>query len=270
MLEGGGGEALVQLLPRDGQFGFEMKGFYDYGRFHGAGNYQIGCLNQDKPSTVMRAYDSKDDGQVALVDVDGALVKGNMFDDNTPAEVFLDSLSSPTSIRRNDVFIRGLIFKLKKFANSPDRWRNTSLVPGDTVYQFYLIREMSLSQFTFNTIKQFKKFDRKVGRLRGKYGQSFESYFLNPDGSLNYKRMIDLTDFFILNGSLDLERALKKNLLLPDEIEYEHPALSIRSLAQDVYNHVISLDVRSGDNIEPSNELENYDDYGDDDDYDDY
>jgi hypothetical protein len=71
------------------------------------------------------------------------------------------------------------------------------LMPGDNVAKSLLVVEFSLSQFTFKTHKQYKMWKNEVERLKGKTGQSLEVFFLNKDGTLNYKKMIETVEQMI-------------------------------------------------------------------------
>lgn len=285
------GKPDMLLIPRKGEFDFDMKGFYDYGRFHGAANYKI--VNPNETVTAMRGYDSKirkkkekekgeengeekgeekvKQNQTALVVIGGHLAEGSRYDELTPADVFLDGLSSPARIERADAFLRPLILKTQDFVNGMKRWRKTPFVPGDTIYRFGLIKELSLSQFTFNSLMQYKKFDSQHERMKVKFGQGFEAYFVDDgDDRLKYRQMINLIDFFISEDCFDLKRAMKRNRLA-HSVEHEHPSLLPLKRARKAYTEATMVRVIRSRGEDYGEDYGEYDgeDYGEyDDEYD--
>lgn len=72
-----------------------------------------------------------------------------------------------------------------------------------------------LSSFHFKTIEQYKNYTKKQQSLKNKYGQSFEMFFTNQDGNLNYEEMM-----FYLYEQIKDNKEFKK----PKNTNYcEHP-----------------------------------------------
>jgi hypothetical protein len=63
-----------------------------------------------------------------------------------------------------------------------------------------LLREFSLSQFTYETLEQYQGWKTEYERLLRRYGQSYEMLFLNPDDTLNYQAMVETVDGLIRSG----------------------------------------------------------------------
>lgn len=129
-----------------------------------------------------------------------------------PSEEFLDSLlSTPDAVPRSHPYIATKIFKTaeyKRHYNS--RWQYSDAFPGCTAENGRLLRECSLTQFTFETFKQFQSWEREANRLRDKTGQTYESWFINDDGSLDFEQMVGELDTMIRSGKMRFSQSRKK------------------------------------------------------------
>lgn len=63
-----------------------------------------------------------------------------------------------------------------------------------------LIREFPLSAFTFKNAEQRKNWISEVTLMRGKYGQSIESFFINDNGQIEFEKMIQAFDMWVDAG----------------------------------------------------------------------
>ncbi|MGL4498278.1 MAG: hypothetical protein ACRCU2_04370, partial [Planktothrix sp.] len=187
--------------PRKGQFVFETKAVYEAGSFHGTANY---CLvNPNGIEVKMRSYEK----------TRHQLYDGNLIDSQTtPAKTFLiQLLKNPDSITRSIPFVKPAIVKPKDFRSRyKSFFKDTNLVPGDTFYKSGLLRELSLSQFTFLSYSQYKNWTREYLRLKNKYFQSYEMFFIQ-DGILNYQAMIENIDRAIGEGETSFLAVVDKN-----------------------------------------------------------
>ncbi|NET08448.1 MAG: hypothetical protein F6K09_01715 [Merismopedia sp. SIO2A8] len=59
-----------------------------------------------------------------------------------------------------------------------------------------------MTQFTFQSKKQFDSWEREQKRLRDKTGQSYESWFIDDEGYLNFQEMIETLDEMIRRGEM--------------------------------------------------------------------
>jgi hypothetical protein len=188
--------------PRKGQFVFETKAVYESGSFHGTANY---CLvNPNGIEVKMRSYEKT---KQQLYDGD------NLIDSQTtPAKTFLTQLlKNPHAITRSIPFVKPAIVKPKDFRSRyKSFFKDTNLVPGDTFYKSGLLRELSLSQFTFLSYSQYKNWTREYLRLKNKYFQSYEMFFIQ-DGILNYQAMIENIDKAIGEGETSFLAVVDKN-----------------------------------------------------------
>jgi len=202
------------FTDRIGMFDFEMKDFYTTAVFHGTANY---LLESPKEKTIkMRSYQTsrphESVGYAEICDLgdgDGnenrVLCVTTRYDDkNNPAVDFMEQLlkNKERRLERQEVFIKENILKLNDYKNLNRKYKALGITVGDSKLSAGLLREFSLSQFTFPTYKHYVTWDKTVTRLKNKYGQSLECFFTNDDGTLDYKSMIETIDKII--STLDI------------------------------------------------------------------
>ena len=186
---------------RVGQFGLEVEKCYTQAVFHGTGDY---WLSSECSSTLkMRSYESKKEHGYYIIEND---VLNCIASKEAPSIVFLKSLyTNPDALGRAKAFLKPTILKCGEFRELyGGKYSKTNLTPGDTEYITGLLKECSLSQFTFQDEKQYRAWMKEYNRLKRHYGQSFEMYFLNTDGTLRYQEMIEVIDKAIDQGKLGI------------------------------------------------------------------
>lgn len=179
---------------RIGLFEFESKGFFDTATFHGSANYSLAYQGEIK--IAMRSYSKKKQLKAELIDD-----KVVLQDDYLPAEEFLKSLYNPSSVPRSKPYIKNAILKCGDYRRNYEKWHNTNAYPGCSVEIAGLLHEFSLSQFTFKTYKQYMGWKTEHERFLRKYGQSYEMFFMNNDGTLDFENMITTIDALIRDGA---------------------------------------------------------------------
>lgn len=192
---------------RVGQFEFEAKGFFDTATFHGSANYSL-TINGNK-KYAMRSY-SKKEHRAYTLENDQLQLISNEF---KPSETFLNQLHSPHSINRSHIFIRERILKIGDYRRNYRVWKDTKAYPGCTTEIAALMHEFSLSQFTFRNKKQLDAWRSEHVKLCKKYNQSFEMYFMNSDGTLNYQKMVLTVNRAIVDGKQSLLEGIDKRKL---------------------------------------------------------
>ena len=183
--------------PRIGQFEFETKAVYNIGLFHGSANY---CLIDDNSNNIaMRSYESNKNHDSITIK-DGKITTTGYYSDIPPSEYFLNQLHHPDSIARSKVFRKKSILKMNDFRQHRKKWLLLNKIAGDTIDKIGLLREFSLSQFTFLTIEQYLEIEKEIARNKRRYQQSYEGYFINEDLTLNFAKMIETIDLLINQG----------------------------------------------------------------------
>lgn len=122
-----------------------------------------------------------------------------------------------------------------------------------TVKQGSLLREFSLSQFTYQDIGQFRAWEKESDGLRKRYGQSYEQYFLNADGTLNYQAMMNTIDQKIAEGKKGFWDGESKRAKHGWRQQQEHSALEVLTASRDAldrlyrYKNAVVEDSVAGD-----------------------
>jgi hypothetical protein len=202
------------LTPMKGMYGLEIKNIYTGGVFHGTSNYYLWDNlppTKHSPKIAFRSYNERKHTSVELIK--GELEDTDFYDDISPAKFFMQQLqNNPNSVIRGKVFKKSQILKLNDYKNNQEIYDEKQLFAGDSKIVYGLLREFSLSQFSFKTIEQFKSLEREYLSNKRRYGQSYEMYFLNEDDTLNYELMIlTIADLikqgeYVINPILDKSR----------------------------------------------------------------
>lgn len=143
---------------------------------------------------------------------------------------------------------------------------NKGYVCGDTIEKVGLLREFSISQFTYQTKAQYQAIEKEIQRNKRRYNQSYEGYFLNDDGTLNYQLMIHTIDKIIASGSHSINDVLDKRDHRARDLAINHPEAEVYQLVKQQANCESDVDT------DASNTDSNLDDiliFDDDDLYDD-
>jgi hypothetical protein len=195
-------------IPKKGQFEFEMKAFYDSGFFHGSANYNL--VGKGGNNLAVRSYEKKTNHDAVKIENDDFIFT-DFYDKQTPAHLFMSNLSEPHKVTRSKVFIKPAILKLNESKKNASRWKGVGRKAGDTIQKSGLLREFSLSQFTFQSLEQYRNIEKEVASNKRKYSQSYEGYFINPDGTLDFQRMINEIDKAISEGAMSLKTIFDKS-----------------------------------------------------------
>lgn len=187
-------------IPVIDKFSFEIKDIYDAGCFHGTANYKFRKVNSTEGGK-MRSYSKNHQYNAYNLTGDELQLVTSEY---KPSEDFLMALMcNPYSVARSHPYVATKILKPAEYKNHYEsRWEDSKAFPGCTIENGRLLRECSLTQFTFQTYKQFQSWEREAKRLRDTTGQTYESWFLNEDESLNMKTMVHRLHTLIRSGAM--------------------------------------------------------------------
>ncbi len=209
-------------IPVIEKFNFEIKDIYDAGVFHGTANYKFRKVTKTEQGK-MRSYSKAHAYNAYSLTGDELQLITSEY---KPSEEFLDYLMMCSdSVPRSHPYIASKILKTSEYkAHYESRWKDSTAHPGCTVEMGRLLRECSLTQFTFQTHKQFLSWEREAKRLRDMTGHTYESWFLNEDDTLNFASMVMCLDRMIRNGEMrfSTSRPTAQQRHLAREYE-EHP-----------------------------------------------
>lgn len=171
------------------------------------------------------------------------VVETNFYDTDNPSKIFLEQLDNPQAIRRSKVFKKKGILKLNDWRNNSDKWLNKGYVCGDTIEKTGLLREFSISQFTYQTIEQYQAIEKEVQRNKRRYNQSYEGYFINPDGTLDYQLMIKTIDEIIATGAHSINQDLDRHGNRARDLSINHPESEVYQLVKEQANFSADTDL---------------------------
>jgi hypothetical protein len=212
---------------RIGQFEFEVKGIYNSAAFHGTANYVLSIENENKVR--MRSYTSKEHTSFELADDDLQVLR----EDYHPSNEFLVMLQeNPQRVKRSEVYINTKILKIRDWRRNYSSWQYSQAFPGCTVENAALLRELSLSQFTFQTHEQYKAWSKESDNLRRRYGQSYEMFFVDEEGYLDYQRLVNEVDAAIRAGKMSFLDGVDKRQSNFYRHYQPHPELAALETAQ--------------------------------------
>ena len=193
----------------------------------------------------MRSYEAKRHHQSFSITNNGDTLQTEFYDGLSPSAFFLQQLDSPNKVKRSKVFIKKGILKLNDWKNNADKWLDSGYVCGDTIEKTGILREFSLSQFTYRTIEQFKKIEKEVQRNKRRYNQSYEGYFINDDSTLDYQSMITEIDSAIASGALSINKVLDKSRHRARDIDIEHSEAKVYEAVKTQANGGAAVDTES-------------------------
>jgi hypothetical protein len=212
---------------RIGQFEFEAKGIYNSAAFHGTANYVLSLENENKVR--MRSYIPKEHTSFELAADDLQVLR----EDYHPSNEFLAMLQeNPQRVKRSEVYINTKILKIRDWRRNYSSWQYSEAFPGCTVENAALLRELSLSQFTFQTHEQYKAWSKEADTLRRHYGQSYEMFFVDEEGYLDYQRLINEVDAAIRTGKMSFLEGIDKRKAHTYRDYKAHPQLPALEVAQ--------------------------------------
>lgn len=203
------GSPIKTFVPCIGQFEFESKSYYDEGKFHGSANYHL--KGKGGENMAMRSYEKKSEHDSVYLNEDENIALTPYLKGMTPAEFFMSQLDNPGYVQRSKVFIKQGILKLNDAKAHNERWSAVGRMAGDTIQKSGLLREFSLSQFTFKNIEQFKNISREVEGNKRRFNQSYEGYFIRENGLLDFQSMITEIDKLLGDGVESLNKIFDKS-----------------------------------------------------------
>ena len=190
-------------IESTGVFDFEMKEFTDLLVVQGSSNYSFDPT--DKKRTKFRSYEGRAEHLGFEIDSDGELVVLDTYEKMNPAQVLLNEIhKNPRHVKRLPPFIKTGILKATAYAAGyRSTWYKSPLQAGDNVLKIGRPAYFSTSQFTYQTAEQYDKWKKSGERLKRKYGEAFEIFFSNIDGTINYQGMIETLDKMIRDGIIN-------------------------------------------------------------------
>jgi hypothetical protein len=214
-----------------GLFKFEVKNMCDYVSFHGSADYIYENIKGEWVIK-MRGYETKKEVIAWQLDEKGVLAPHiNYYNDISPVERFLrDIRQNPESVKLPLPYTKSAILKTAEYSNNFNKtYSYADISPGHDYFEVIRIPVLTM-RFKFLNSEQHKNWISYYNRLKRRYGGlSFEVFYMNNDGTINYARMIEEIDEYITKGIMNpkkiydksdhLKRNLAKNKHVQDYIK---------------------------------------------------
>ena len=182
-------------------------------------------IKYDDPVYKMRSYkreveeydwDNYDDYDIELFKKDKKI---NLH------KLFLNNLANnPNQVKRLEPMTLFKILKPKEVKRRQKSIGQTNRTKGEQIDVPRLPLEISINQFPYKYRKQYEQFKKEHEKLKEDYGQGFEMYFINNDGTLNYELAIRTIDKAISKDAMSFKKWIEKIPKLSTE-KSQHPHL---------------------------------------------
>ena len=205
-------ETLTYFTDRIGEFGIELKDIFDEIVTQGATNYAFYKNGVMVSFGTFRSYQPRK----KHLDLDGNIAEF------PPSNLANQIRNNPHRVERQKVLLLPAIMKVNEYKKQAFKPASVDEVrPGYSYEEAMLMRECSLSQFHYKNLEQRDAWIKKGSQLKIKYGQHFEMFYLNDDGTLDFQEMVEDLQKQIGAGQLPLE-AYKGNPNL-NRLYSKHP-----------------------------------------------
>jgi hypothetical protein len=183
---------------------FEVKSLCDFISFHGSADYSYNNI-QNQKTVKMRGYEVNKDRDILrwFLDEDGNIQNDtNFYKKRTPVEMFLDDIRlNPERVSLPWPITKTTILKPAEYKKNYNKtWQHSNIIPGYDYYEMVRIPVLTM-RFKFQTYEQHKKWISYYNSLKRRFeGLSFEVFYMNEDGTVNYEKMISEIDRYISEG----------------------------------------------------------------------
>ena len=110
----------------------------------------------------MRSYEKKNQHIAFTINENDDLVETKFYETLAPCQFLMEQLDHPTRVIKSKTFKKTGILKLNDWKRNYQKWLDKGYVCGDTIEKVGLLREFSISQFTYQTIEQFNAIKKEV------------------------------------------------------------------------------------------------------------
>jgi len=202
-----------------GLYNFEVKNICNSVSFHGSADYMYTNLKGEL-TTKMRGYDVKPNVVGWKLENNKLTPDTNYYNEKQPISRFLeDLLYRPENVRIQMPFSKTSILKPAQFSKEFNKtFQYTDVKCGDDFMEIVKLPIFTL-RFKFQTDKQLKGWTKDYNSLKRRYGLSFEIFYLNQNGTINYQKMMYEIDKYISDGVINPLKIYDKNGNLKRDIQ---------------------------------------------------
>ena len=195
-----------------GIFKFEVKNLCNNLGFHGSADYIYENI-KDETTIKMRGYDVKPNVVSWYLENDNLVHDTEYYNETPPINRFMDDLRTrPENVPIPRPFTKTSILKTAQFSKQYNKtWQHSNIKCGDDFIELVKIPIFTL-RFKFQSLKQQKSWVRYFNKLKRRFeGLSFEIFYMNEDGTINYKKMMYEIDKYISEGVINPKNIFDKS-----------------------------------------------------------
>jgi hypothetical protein len=219
-----------------GLFEFEVKNMCSYAVFHGSADYMY--ENTSNEETIkMRGYENTKEIISAYLENGQIFFDEDYYSRIFPVKKFLTNLKDkPESVAIPRPYIKSCLLKPAEYKkNYKNIWQHSSCEPGADYYKVVTIPIYSL-RHKFISHTQHVAWIKYQNELKRKYGGlSFEVYYINHDGTINYKKMVEEIDKYIRDGVMKPSKVFDKDRNFQRDITLEKNKIK----SDTILNHIV-------------------------------
>jgi hypothetical protein len=201
---------------------FEVKNICDWSVFHGSADYMYNNPTNNL-TTKMRGYESKRGLLAVIMEHNEFIYDEKYYNDISPTQRFLNDIKdNHNSVSIPLPYFKQAILKPKEYKKNYKRlWEKTVIFPGNTIYKFMTIPIYSM-RHKFKDYEQHKSWIKQQNMLKRRGGGlGFEQFYLNDDGTIRYKDMLEDIDKHIRNGVVNPASVFDKDNNFFRDIKYK-------------------------------------------------
>lgn len=222
-----------------GIFKFEVKNLCNNLGFHGSADYIYENI-KGETTIKMRGYDVKPNVVSWYLENNNLIHDTKYYNEIQPINRFMDDLRTrPENVPIPRPFIKTSILKTAQYAKEYNKtWQYSNIKPGDDFMELVKIPIFTL-RFKFLSLKQQKAWIRYFNKLKRRFeGLSFEIFYMNTDGTINYKKMMYEVDKYISEGVINPKKIFDKSDHLSRNIQKNVHVLNYVKLIKQLKNLV--------------------------------
>lgn len=142
---------------------------------------------------------------------DYIIPSGNKMVNYNPVRNLFEAINEkPSEIPRIKPVVASQILKTKQYQHNLDKYSRNYIYPGQTIQSIKKIRELSISQFQFESEAQESSWKREEAQLYKKYNQGYEMFFMKGE-KLDIQRAIFVIGMAIQAGKRSYRATLTKS-----------------------------------------------------------
>lgn len=197
---------------KKGIFKFEVKNMCNKVSFHGSADYMYSNL-KGEVTTKMRGYDVKPNVVAWRFENNNLIPDTDYYNEKPPIQRLLENLQdNPERVKIQHPFTKTSILKPAQYSKEYNKtFQHSNIKCGDDFMEVVRLPILTM-RFKFQTNEQQKFWVKYENSLKRKYGGlSFEVFYMNEDGTINYKKMMYEIDKYISEGVINPKNIYDKH-----------------------------------------------------------